>query len=175
MEVKEVKIEQMYDGSWIAFKGSNQAVTQLFEQSSTIISKGKKATLKIEQKKNGRSLNANAYMWVLLGKMAKVLGTSKEDLYRQYIEWYGLYILFSIEDEAVDYHMKDWESRGIGWFSSFLGSKNGMSEVISYYGSSTYKTDEMARVLEQVVIDAKELGIETMTPNELLELKENWR
>ena len=43
-----------------------------------------------------------------------------------------------------------------------------------YRGSHTYDTKEMSILIDGTVADAKELGIETMTPMELAEMKERW-
>lgn len=50
-----------------------------------------------------------------------------------------------------------------------------MTDVVAYYGSSTYDTDEMARLIDEIVNEAKELGIETMPPEELDCLIKSWR
>ena len=47
--------------------------------------------------------------------------------------------------------------------------------VIAYYGSSSYDTAEMSRLVEAVVEEAKGLGVETMTPVELDRLKAAWK
>lgn len=41
-------------------------------------------------------------------------------------------------------------------------------------GSHTYDTDEMAKLIDGTVYEAKELGIGTMTPNQIREMKERW-
>ena len=50
----------------------------------------------------------------------------------------------------------------------------GCKNVTLYYGSSTYDTRQMSRLIDLVVQDCKEQGIETMTPFELDALKERW-
>ena len=46
--------------------------------------------------------------------------------------------------------------------------------VRAYYGSSQYNTKQMSRLIDMVVEGAKELGIETLTPEELARIKEEW-
>lgn len=46
--------------------------------------------------------------------------------------------------------------------------------MMVYYGSSVYTKDEMKRLLDGLVMEAKELGIETLSDRELSLLKDNW-
>lgn len=43
-----------------------------------------------------------------------------------------------------------------------------------YYGSHTYNTKEMSRLIDGVVTSCNELGIETLPPVELKRMKEQW-
>ena len=45
--------------------------------------------VKITEHRNKRSKNANSYMWELVGKMADVLGSGKEEIYLQELKKYG--------------------------------------------------------------------------------------
>ena len=49
-----------------------------------------------------------------------------------------------------------------------------MNQLQCYKGSSLYDTLEMSRLIDGVVSDAQELGIDTMTPEEIREMKERW-
>ena len=44
-----------------------------------------------------------------------------------------------------------------------------------YYGSSTFDTKQMSRLIDNIVQDCKAVGIETLTPQQLDALKEGWR
>ena len=41
-------------------------------------------------------------------------------------------------------------------------------------GSHTYNTDEMSKLIDGAVSEAKDLDIETLTPNQIREMKERW-
>ena len=43
-----------------------------------------------------------------------------------------------------------------------------------YLGSSNYNTQEMSLLIDGVVEECKELGIETLTPQELAAMMEAW-
>lgn len=72
------------------------------------------------------------------------------------------------DGEAATFrHM--WESNGTGWPTERLDfTPDGERIVIrAYYGSSTYNTKQMSRLIDAIVTDCKELGIETLPPDEL--------
>jgi len=126
--------------------------------------------LKFEKWREKRSLDANAYMWVLLGKIAehKNIKSTAEELYKKYIKNVGVYEIMPIKTIAVDAYINRWKRNGKGWFCEVLGESklNGYTNIITYFGSSSYDSAEMARVIKEIIIDAKELGIQTATPEE---------
>ena len=71
--------------------------------------------------------------------------------------------------------MRRWSGRGLGWMAEKAPSKlHGCVNVTLWYGSSTYDTEQMARLIDRVVEDCREAGIETMTPQQLAALKSQW-
>jgi hypothetical protein len=51
----------------------------------------------------------------------------------------------------------------------------GCTKVILYYGSSEYDTQQMSVLIDHLIADAKELGIETLTPADLERMMVEWR
>ena len=49
MKIKDIRIEQTSDGMWLSFKGTNQAVAQLFNKYSPLITNGKPLSLEVKQ------------------------------------------------------------------------------------------------------------------------------
>lgn len=130
--------------------------------------------LKVHRKK--RSLDANGYMWILADKLADVLRTTKEKVYQEAVRQVGVFTDVAVQDKAVDDLIAAWNSNGIGWISERFDSKlDGCKKVRLYIGSSQYDTKEMSRLIDYIVDEAKEQGIETMTPDEIAELKSKWR
>ncbi len=128
-----------------------------------------------------RSLNANSYMWVLLTKLQDELQKNdphitKDALYMQYIKSYGTSVEYQFPDNAVKAMTAVWSAYGLGWFADRIdeGDAPGTSIIRFYYGSSSYGKKRMARLIDAVVIDCKAMGIQTMTPDELAELKARW-
>lgn len=132
----------------------------------------KEADVEISIKKwrKKRSNDANSYMWVLLDKLADAIHATKEELYLGYIRQYGMYKDFTLtEDEAKTFKVV-WEAFGTGWPTEQVDyAPDGDHVVIrAYYGSSRYDTKRMSRLIDAIVQDCKELGIETMTPEQLM-------
>lgn len=131
----------------------------------------------IKEYKPKRSLDANAYCWVLLQKIADKLNSSKEEIYRRIIKQKGTFEIIPIKNEAVDTFINAWQEHGLGWICEVLRDSklDGFTNVIAYYGSSTYDTKQMAYFIDYIVEEAKQLDIETIKPNELESLKNSWR
>ena len=137
---------------------------------------GDKLTLKLSKYRKHRSLDANAYFWKLTGELAEELNTSKEDIYREYIKHYGIYRTVEISEKAADTMIYIWQTHGLGWFAEKLdhGAIDGFILVNFYYGSSVYNTKQMSRLIDAVVNDCKEQGIETLPPSEINGMLEVW-
>lgn len=136
----------------------------------------KEYILTIKDKKKKRSLDANAYAWVLMDKIASEMHKSKIEVYQDYIKDIGGNSdIICIQDKALDKFREIWAKKGIGWLTDTMKSKHeGCTNVIVYYGSSTYDSKQMSVLIDRIVQDCKELGIETLPPDELLRLQEEW-
>lgn len=135
--------------------------------------KDKQYEIKIHTEK--RSINANDYLWVLCTKIAEVLRTSKIEIYRKLIREYGIYQTLEIKTNASNTFIKGWEHNGLGWVCDIENQNEDKTTLFAYYGSSVYNKRAMGVLLDHIVEEAKELGIETMTPNEILNLKNQWK
>lgn len=129
-----------------------------------------------DQKK--RSLNANAYAWVLIDKIAEVLKIPKSEVYRQAImEIGGVSETGCFMQKAAPKLKEVWEKNGLGWMcveAEEPSKISGCVNLILYYGSSTYDTKQMNRLLDFLIEEAKLQGIETATPNEIAKMKSLW-
>jgi hypothetical protein len=137
----------------------------------------KDLTLTVKEYRKGRSLNANAYFHCLVGKVAEVLGVSHIEIHNRLIAEYG-----QVDLDMKTIILKDsipWEKvESIHLRPSTATKVLDDGELYrAYYvmrGSHTYDTKEMARLIDGVVQEAKELGIETLTPNEIERMKQQW-
>ena len=123
-----------------------------------------------------RSLDANAYFHVLVGKIADALTISKAKAKNVLICKYGQPQLLPDGDimvyktNAPEEFM--WEQESIHAIPVKYEEKATFYRI--YRGSHTYDTKEMSVLIDGTVAAAKELGIETATPAEIAEMKERW-
>lgn len=130
----------------------------------------------LKEYRKQRSLDANAYFWVLADKLAEVTRIPKEEIYRNAIRDIGGNTLTGcfLAKQADDIQ-KCWAKNGIGWVSDTLPSKiDGCVTLVLYKGSSEYDTAQMARLIDNIVQDCEAQGIETMTPDERAKLLARW-
>ncbi len=140
-----------------------------------------KLAIEVKQWRRKRSLDANAYFHVLVGKIADELRISKARCKNILIGRYGQPEVLDNEEEAViktnvpPERMMEQEylhCRAIGSVD-----ENG-KEIIFYKiyrGSHTYDTREMSILIDGTVQEAKDLGVETMTPDQIEEMKQKWK
>lgn len=135
-----------------------------------------KLSIEIKPYRARRSLDANAYFWVLCSKLADALGLTKEEVYRECIrDIGGNSEIICVKDSAVSKLCDGWSGRGMGWITDTFPSKlKGCTNVEMYYGSSTYDTKQMSQLISVAVESCKQFGIETLTPSELALLVERW-
>jgi hypothetical protein len=134
--------------------------------------------IEIRKHRNIRSKNANSYFHVLVNKIAAETGESDEEVKVRLITSYGTlartsdgkYMMFVLprEADATEYYKyaEIYDQREVN------GVMCNMWKV--YKDSHKMDTKEMARVIDGAVREAKELGIETETPEELARMKMKW-
>ena len=135
-----------------------------------------KISIKIAKFKQKRSLDANAYCWTLIGKLAEKLNVPRADIYRQAIkEIGGNSDTVCVQDKAVASLRDGWERNGIGWQTDTMPSKiDGCTNVILYYGSSTYDSAQMARLISIIQDECRQQNIEVKSKEELDSLLGQW-
>ena len=136
----------------------------------------KEGEYEIKRVRKRRSLDANAYLWVLCTKIAEVVGISKEDVYRRNIRDGGDYTPLPIKEVAVEDFTRIWEAHGIGWFCDLVGNSKipGYKLIFAYHGSSEYDSKQMSALIDRVKQDAESVGVETMSAEELTALIAEW-
>lgn len=133
-------------------------------------------TAELREYREKRSLDANGYLWALLDKLADVLHSKKEELYLLKVRECGIYKDFHLTEDEYKTFRVAWESMGTGWPTEQVDyTPDGERLVIrAYYGSSQYNTKQMSRLIDSVVEDCKSVGVETLSPEKLALLKEEW-
>lgn len=145
------------------------------------IKDGKEVTVEVKVKKQHRSLTANGLMWVLCQKIAEELSknsiTTKEDVYREAIRKASIRpFVVPVKNKAVEHWQDIWSDKGVGWVTENWGAAKtpGYTLIASYPGSSTFDTAEMARLINFLIDECKQLNIPTRPQNEIDELVKQW-
>jgi hypothetical protein len=137
---------------------------------SEIINCEKPLEVIIDRIKEKRSLNANGYLWVLVGQIADVLRASKEEIYLNMLKQYGQSTVVSVLTSInVKGFFKYYEEFGNGKING-----KDFTHYKVYKGSSEFDTKEMAILIDGIVSEAKELGIDTRTPADIEKMKSLW-
>lgn len=124
----------------------------------------------VKEYKHKRSLNANAYYWVLVNKIADALNQSKEFIHLCMLKQYGQrYVLCVPYDTPIENLVKYYEQDGVRKQGDRLFKTYNV-----YLPSSEMNTYEMSKLIDGTVEEAQSMGIETMTPDELAHLKAMW-
>lgn len=136
----------------------------------------KDISIKVTKRNKKRSIDSNAYFWILVDKLSQRLNIPKEDIYRDAIKNIGgVSEIVCVRNEAVEKLCTGWQRNGLGWQTDTMPSKiAGCTNVVLYYGSSTYNQAQMTSLIDNIVQDCKAVGIETLTPTELARLTESW-
>lgn len=131
----------------------------------------------IVKKKKKRSLDSNAYAWVLIDKLAEALSLPKEEVYRNTIRHIGgVSETVCVIEQGVEQLTKSWARNGLGWSYEVFDSRiEGCKNVTLHYGSSVYDQKQMGRLIDALVQDCKALNIETLPPDKLAAMLEEWK
>lgn len=130
-----------------------------------------KLSIKIDRYREKRSLNANNYAWKIMTEIGNVLRTSKDEVYLEMLKRYGQSEIISVLAHIpIGEYVKYCEEAG----ESKLNGKL-FKHYKVYKGSSEFDSREMSIFIDGVVSEAKEMGIQTMTPDEIARLKSLWR
>lgn len=160
----------------LKIKGSKEPTGKILNYIGKKLAGNKEAILKVDEYRPKRSLDANAYLWLWCSRIAEKIGSTKEEVYRKSIHEVGQFEITPIKHEAVKRWREAWESNGVGWISEVHSQSKieGYTNMINYFGSSTYDSREMTILIDNIVQECKSLGIDTMSPEELKSLCEAW-
>ena len=130
------------------------------------------------EKRNKRSLSANAYMHVLCQKIAEMTNQSLTEVKNQMIAEYG-----QLDTDLGTLILRDeidWKrlpSIHLHPTTATRTLDDGRLYRVYYImrGSHTYDTKEMSKLIDGVVSEAKEVGVETLPPAELERMIGRWK
>lgn len=117
----------------------------------------------IKEYKPKRTLSQNSYAWALINELANKMRMSKEEMYINLLEDYSQYLMIPVE--------KGKKPNGYFKYYKYIATTNINGKEADYYkvfkGSSEFNTEEMGIFLDGIIQECKQLGIETLTPEEI--------
>lgn len=131
-----------------------------------------KLSIEAKQYRESRSNNANRLLWDCLGKIAETLHADKWEVYLQMLKRYGKYTYLMAKPNAVEDMKARWrECEEIGEIEV-----NGQKAVqlLCYFGSSTYNTKEFSVLLDGVISEMLEMGIQVPASQDMKAALEQW-
>jgi hypothetical protein len=162
------KWQQDNEGFWLLLKTKAPALAKEFVAGMKC--KNYVATLKEYRQK--RSLDSNAYAWVLLDKIATVLHTSKDDVYLEMLSRYGVFTHLIVKPAVVERVKQEWRTvKELGEVT--INGQTGI-QFQCYFGSHSYNTAEMSKLINGIVDECKELNIETLPSYEIERMNNEW-
>ena len=152
-------------GTWIAFlvpNGAQEFIPKLDKPQDVVI--------KPHRKK--RSLDANAALWKMLSLMADKLHTTKDELYLEVLDRYGVFTHIVVKPNVVDRVKQEWKTvRELGEVT--INGKTGI-QLQCFFGSSTYDSKEFSTLLEGVIQEGKEIGVDFISREEQARMIAEW-
>lgn len=135
----------------------------------------KELTVELKDGKK-RSLNANAYAWVLIDRLAQKTGLPKKEIYKETIlNVGGVSEIICIPQKGKDSLVRWWESHGVGWQAVESESKlEGCVNLELFCGSSCFDTKQMSRFIDLLQDECSIQGIPTATPSEVANMLSLW-
>ena len=173
------QLELELDGARIQFRIDKKDAYDIVDAFGDI-RLGEEYDLSIKKRNGKRSLNANSYHWVLCEKMSKKLRTSKYQVHNQLMCDYGtdwldsngkhIYVMMKDDDsylrsETMHYRptdaVEDRKGTLYRWFVLLIPSH-------------LMDTAQMSALIDGTVTDAREMGIDVRTPDEIERMKQLW-
>lgn len=166
--LKDVSIDWKTGGYNVTFTTDNKTIPAAIEHL-----KDNEIDVKACKHREKRSLDSNAYAWVLIQKIAEAIGSNKYDVYIRCLQRYSRSFTHIIVKANAVERMKEEFRTCVDLGEITVGGTTG-HQLQVYYGSSTFDTKEMAVFIDGIVSECHELGIETMTPEQIAAMNAAW-
>ena len=149
---------RLHGGEWVVSFTTKADPRDLFDMFTD-----KDVSIEIKKASKRRSKTANDFCWAMCTDIGNALRppVPKEEVYRKAISEVGKFETMHMRAEAIDTFRKIWSQRGIGWFTEVVDYSpiTGCKVVFAYYGTSTYDTVEMSKVLDFLKEDMENMGL----------------
>ena len=141
-------------------RGSLKAVLRWLQENGD-----SEKTYEVKEVRRKRTLTQNAYYWELLSQLAEVLKLSNEEMHFHLLRRYSTASIWAAKDYVDPYRFYKYcvldsedEAQGIRYWRF-------------YQPSSEMDTKDFTRLLDGLISECKEVGIETATPEELARIR----
>lgn len=124
-----------------------------------------------------RSLDANNFAWLIMDRLAKRVDSTKEEIYMHMLERYGSFIYLPVLPDnvgAIEEVFRIVRDRGEVEMTTKSGKKVVCRQLQCYKGSSLFDTREMSKFIDGIISEAKPLGVEVDTKEEIERIKAAW-
>lgn len=119
-----------------------------------------------------RSLSANALFWACCGRIAIAIESDKWTVYLSMLRKYGRYTYICCQPHMVEAVKQQWRECEV-WNSITINGKPAV-QMLCYFGSSSYDTAEMSRLIDGTISEMKELGLDLPMPQDVKTALEQW-
>lgn len=166
----------------IDYKSNKPKITLLLDQRESISSleeiKEDKLSIEIKKYRKQRSKDANAYFHVLVNELARYFNVSDREMKIKMNLQYGtiakdingnsIGIKIPVGTDITQFY--DYAK----WFGECEDNGIKFDKYLFYKQTHTLNTKEMSQLINGVVQECKDVGIETKTPAEIKSLLESW-
>lgn len=147
-------------------------ISEDFRQAYEELKDCEKLIVEIKRYRRKRSLDANALLWLCIGRIADATRTDKMQVYKDLIKSYGQYTYIVVKKNAVNKMQKYWRvCEEVGEVS--VGDEIGV-QLLCYYGSSTYDTKEFSILLDGTIQEMENIGLQRPSSKEMRMALEKW-
>ena len=140
-------------------KGKQRVVFELEQKLDLSSLDGKDIRLEATQWREKRSLDANGLLWSCLQKIAQSLNTDKWSIYLMMLKRYGQFTYVVVPTGAVEQLQQMWRETEVVGEIDVNGRK--ATQVLCYFGSSTYDSKQFSVLMNGVKSEMEEMGIPT--------------
>ena len=145
---------------------------QPIDDLKAIIANKKLLSIECKEYRKKRSLDANGMLWAICTQIANAIKSSKDEVYLTMLERYGVFTHVIVKPEAVERIKQEWRTcRVLGEVT--VNGKTGV-QIQCYYGSHLYDSKEFSVLLEGVISEAREMGIEVISEQDKQLLIQEW-
>lgn len=145
-------------------------LSEFIQEDSKILTIQISLNEEIEVKRKKRSKNSNSYFWELLQQLCLEMNLDVIQEYKKRVKELGIFKQWELDTINVPTFEKIWQDRGIAWFTEKVEEIGNKTIINAYYGSSSYNSKQMSKLIDSLVQDCKQIGIQTLDEIEIEEL-----